>query len=70
MWYTPEYSNPEREWGEMKGLPLEMTLYRDGLQMKLTASHIQEEKVEASMFTVPEGYEVITADELMEIFGQ
>lgn len=70
MYYSTKWANKEMEYGPLKGLPLEMTVYREGIQMKFSATNVQEETVENEMFAVPEGYEVVTSDDLMELFGQ
>ena len=70
MYYTNKWKNKEMEYGSLKGLPLEMTIYKEGIQMKFSATHVQEETVENEMFSVPDGYEIVTADDLMELFGQ
>ena len=70
MYYTNKWKNKELEYGSLKGLPLEMTIYKEGIQMKFSATHVQEETVENEMFSVPDGYEIVTADDLMELFGQ
>jgi hypothetical protein len=70
IYFSTKWSNPEMEYGDLKGLPLEITLFKEGIQMKLSATSVQEEAVADIMFEVPEDYEVVTADDLMELFGQ
>lgn len=70
IYYSTNWSNPEMEYGDLKGLPLEITLFKEGIQMKLSATNVQEEGVDQVMFEVPAEYEIVTADDLMELFGQ
>jgi GLPGLI family protein len=67
MWYTKEITNNSPEYSELKGMPLETNIpIKPGMVMHMVATEVKSEKVDASKFIVPEGYEITTMEEVQK----
>jgi len=58
--------------GAMKGLegfPVEYALNQNGIGMKMTAKTITKDKIDETIFKVPEGYKEMTKEEAMKMMG-
>ncbi len=67
--YTPELTdianhNTSPGFDQIKGFMMEYNLSMQGVKMKLTATKVRKEKVDAKLFEMPEGYKVKTLEEL------
>lgn len=58
------------DWKEINGFPMEYYLDQNGLKMKFTATKVLLENVEDSLFQIPEGYKMITQEEMMKMMGE
>lgn len=76
FWYTEEIKiNVEGQNylnSKVPGFPMEFDVYNNGLTMKFTATNIEKElakKTKTTLFdmTIPEGYELKTTEELMQM---
>ena len=70
VWFTNEFKSSIEDYNKIDGLVLSYTSLAEGMQMRLTAEVVQKEGVDSSMFEIPDGYDVVTQDELMKMFGQ
>jgi GLPGLI family protein len=74
MWFTKDikaFTGGQQYYNEdMPGFPMEISVARDGMNIDMTVTAI-EKKVSKKVFdmTVPEGYEVKTQEELMQMMG-
>ena len=69
VYYTTKIPYTEDQFKGLKGLPLEMTVNSEGMQMVLSATSVQKKEVEESMFVIPDDYSIMTSEELQELFG-
>lgn len=73
VWFTEEiigvYNQQYNNVG-INGAIMEYNVKAQGMEMKMTVSKISKEKVSDDKFTVPEGYEVKSYDELKKMSGQ
>jgi hypothetical protein len=53
----------------VKGVLLEYTTEQQGMIMTYKATEVKEEKVKSSKFTIPDDYELKTAEEIQTMFG-
>lgn len=58
---NPNWNNPYRD---IKGVPLDFRLKLMGISMHLTLKEMRNEVVDMNQFTSPEGYALISAEEL------
>lgn len=56
--------------GTVDGFPLEYVSAKDGVKTRLTATSVSEKTVESAMFQIPEGYTIMTQEEMNSMFGQ
>jgi GLPGLI family protein len=74
MWYTKDitaFTGGQQYYNEdMPGFPMQISLSREGMNVDMTVTNI-EKKVDKKAFDmkVPEGYEVKTQEELMQMMG-
>jgi GLPGLI family protein len=65
IWYTKEIANNSPEYMELQGMPLETIIpIQPGMVMKMTATEVKAEKVDASLFEIPSDYKVTTQEEM------
>lgn len=72
VWYTDEITgvyNPQYSNLEIKGSIMEYSVKAQGMEMKMTITHISKEKVADDKFTVPAGYEVKPYSEMLKMAG-
>lgn len=67
--YTPELpdianNNTSPGFDQIKGFMMEYSLSMQGVKMKLTASKVRKEKVDAKLFDLPEGYTIKTLEQI------
>lgn len=68
IWYTPKFRNTSgTELHEIKGLPLDFEIMRNGIKYRLTATKITEEPVDDTYFQVPSDHVRIRIDDLHKI---
>ncbi len=69
MWITKSIIGGGN-WGgtfdKIEGAPMEFSMSNGGLNFKMTAVSVKEEKVNSNLFSIPEGYKEMTEDELKE----
>ncbi|NNE55181.1 MAG: hypothetical protein HKN32_04115 [Flavobacteriales bacterium] len=70
IWYTEEYDTPEMDYGKIEGLVLEFTTFTQGMQLKATATSVELGTLEEGLFKVPPGYQEMSQQDLMQMFGQ
>ena len=73
IWYTNdlEVSNSEKySWKEIDGYMMEFSVDQKGMGMKFTCTEVKKQDVKDDMFNVPEGYTVITQEEMMKQYGR
>ena len=72
IWYTNELeaSNSEKyAWKGIDGYMMEFSVDQRGMGMKFTCSEVKKQAVSDDMFKIPEGYTVLTQDEVAKQFG-
>lgn len=72
VWYTNEISAKNSYTNGFEGIDgcmLEFEIFQSGMQMKLTTKSISKEEVSSSMFIIPDGYTITTADGLKTLLG-
>jgi len=68
VWYTPKFSNTlGTELPEIKGLPLQFEVVRNGIKYRITALSIKEESVDDTYFLIPNDVVRIHVSELQKI---
>lgn len=70
FWVTdklPAYKNSNLPDIDLGGFPMEYSIENNGMNVKMTAYKVTEKSIEDSEFTLPEGYEIKTAEELGEM---
>ena len=73
LWYTDqlEASNSAKyQWKGIDGYMLEFSVDQKGMGMKFTCIEVKKQEVNDDMFKVPEGYTVVTQDEMMKQYGR
>jgi len=73
IWYTNdlEVSNSAKySWKGIDGYMLEFSVDQKGMGMKFTCTEVKKQEVKDNMFEVPEGYTVITQQEMMNQYGR
>ena len=73
IWYTDdlEVSNSAKySWKGIDGYMLEFSVDQKGMGMKFTCTEIKKQDVKDDMFEVPEGYTVVTQEEMMKQYGR
>ena len=74
VWYTDEIkvqnSNWNNQFKNIDGFLMEFRMDQSlGISMEMTAKTIVNEKQSDSLFVVPDGYNTMTKDELMKMYG-
>ncbi|MBW6460957.1 MAG: DUF4412 domain-containing protein [Bacteroidales bacterium] len=74
VYYTDElgtkdlnFDNPQFK--DINGVMLEFEMPNDQFTMQFIATSVEKKKVDDSMFTIPDGYQVKTKDEMRGMFG-
>lgn len=74
VWFTGDIAVKNSNWDSpfkgINGFLMEFVMNQGGMNMKLSAKNVIEEKVNDSMFTVPEGYKMTTPDEFKKMYGK
>jgi GLPGLI family protein len=72
IWFTKELeaSNSEKySWKGIDGYMMEFSVDQRGMGMKFTCTEVKKQAVSDDLFKVPEGYTVMTQEEMMKQFG-
>jgi hypothetical protein len=74
VFYTEEIASAKMNelnplYKDIPGTMLEYSMNENGMNMFLTAISVEKEKIADSEFETPEGYKVVTQDELKGMFG-
>jgi Domain of unknown function (DUF4412) len=75
MWCTPaikpKSSATDFSFKNVDGFPLQMEIDQDGMKIKMVATKVSAEKMDAKLFStaVPAGYTLTTQEKMMEDFG-
>lgn len=69
VWYTDKINARHNNFKDLNGFPLEYLSILDGMKMKITASKVENRKVDDSEFDVPAGYTTYTLEEFNKKFG-
>jgi GLPGLI family protein len=74
VFYTDELASAKMNelnplYKDIPGTMLEYSMNEKGMNMFLTAISVEKEKIADSEFETPEGYKVVTQDELQGMFG-
>ena len=70
LWVTdklPSYKNQNLPDIDMGGFPMEYNIENNGMSVRMTASKVTEKSISDDEFTIPEGYEKKTAEEMGEL---
>jgi GLPGLI family protein len=73
IWYTKdlEIKNSEKySWKGIDGYMMEFSVNQKGMGMKFTCTDVKKQEVSDDMFKIPEGYTVITQEEMMKQYGR
>jgi GLPGLI family protein len=73
IWYTNELEikNSEKySWKGIDGYMMEFSVNQKGMGMKFTCTDVKKQEVNDDMFKIPEGYTVITQEEMMKQYGR
>lgn len=72
IWYTNELaaSNSEKySWKGIDGFMMEFAVDQKGMGMKFSCTEVKKQVVNEDLFKIPEGYTVMTQEELMKQYG-
>lgn len=72
VWFTNELeaSNSEKySWKGIDGYMMEFSVDQRGMGMKFTCTSVKKQSVEDDMFKIPEGYTIMTQEEMMKQYG-
>ena len=69
LWYTPDVPALDINLGlsEIDGLPLEFESEQNGINAKIVAKSVSEEKINDSEFVIPAGYKEMSAEEFQQL---
>jgi len=71
VWYTEEIPNSKADMREIPGMVMDMTLTMQGIKLHTYVTEVKKEKVAAKLFEMPEGYRVVTQEEMAKtLMGQ
>lgn len=71
VWYTEEIPNTKADMREIPGMTMEMIMTMQGIKLKTHVTEVTKEKVPAKMFEMPEGYRIMTQEEMSKkLMGQ
>jgi hypothetical protein len=72
LYYTDRINTTSQlneQYKNLKGFPMEYSVNQKGLQMKMVATSVTDEKVPDSLFKISDGYQVKTMEEMMKMIG-
>jgi len=74
VYYTDELGTgatyfDDPQFKDIDGMMLEFEMPNEGMSMKFTAITVEKKNVDDSEFTIPEGYQVKTKEEMQGMFG-
>jgi GLPGLI family protein len=70
VYYTEDLpAGASKQYEGLKGFPLEYTIDGGQFKMKVTAKEVKQEKVDAALFVIPDGYEKMTFAEFQASMG-
>lgn len=72
VWFTNEIeaSNSQKyAWKGIDGFMMEFSVEQRGMGMKFSCTEVKKQKVDDDMFKIPEGYTVMTQEEMMKQYG-
>ena len=70
IYYTKDLGKiRHKEYQKLDGFPLQYTSTANGMSTRITATSVEDEKLDDSLFTVPEGYTEMTLEELQGFGG-
>jgi GLPGLI family protein len=69
MWYCKEIPYKNTQYPSLSGMPLEYTIYSNGISMKVTTVEIEEVPVDDAKFIIPSGYERTTPEAMKRAMG-
>lgn len=70
IYYTEELpAGASKDFKELKGFPLEYTVDSGMFKMKMTATKVSKEKLDAALFSIPDGYDKMTFEEFQKAMG-
>lgn len=71
VWYTEEIPNTKADMREIPGMVMDMTLTMQGIKLHTYVTEVTKEKVSAKLFEMPEGYRIVTQEEMAKtLMGQ
>lgn len=70
VYYTEDLpAGASKHYEGLKGFPLEYTIDSGQFKMKMTAKEVKQEKLDASLFVIPDGYDKMTFEEFKKSMG-
>lgn len=69
LWYTDKIEARHTDYKDLNGFPLEYITTQDGMILKMTASKVENRKVDHSEFDVPAGFTTYTLEEFNKTMG-
>ena len=72
VWYTNELeatNSSKYTWKGIDGFMMEFTVQQKGMGMKFSCTEVKKQAVSDDMFKIPEGYTVVTQEEMKKQFG-
>lgn len=69
LYYAPKLKSGNNRYEGIEGIPLQFGMHNAGVQARLTAIKVEKMEVDPLMFTVPEGYEMMSSDGLMKMLS-
>ncbi len=69
VWYTDKIDAFHKDFEKLDGFPLEYITTEEGMTIKMTASKIDERKLDKAEFEIPSGYQTYTLEELGKLMG-
>lgn len=73
IWYTDELeasNSAKYSWKGIDGYMMEFSVNQKGMGMKFTCTEVKKQEVKDDMFKIPEGYTVMTQEEVMKQYGR
>ncbi len=71
VWYTMDIPNTRADMREIPGIPMEIFMEVQGIKLHYFVTEVKKEKVPSKMFELPEGYRIVTQEELVKkMMGQ
>ena len=70
LYYTEELpAGASKQFEGLKGFPLEYTISQGPMKINVSASSVKQEKVNAKLFEIPDGYDKMTFEEFQKSMG-